>query len=122
MNLKQIEIISIPVNNQQIAKEFYQNILGFELLADASFSENMQWIQLAPSTTSSVSIALVTWFEEMPPGSVQGLVIGTNKIEKDYQELIDKGITLSPIQDDPWGKSTTFKDPDGNGWVLQQSR
>lgn len=125
MNLGQIEIISIPVTNQQTAKEFYQQILGFKLITEGSFSEEMpemQWIQLAPSESSTTSITLVTWFEQMPPGSVRGLVISTNDLEADYEELSKKGIKLSPIQDAPWGKSAMFQDPDGNGWVLQQSR
>ena len=83
-------------------------------------SEKMHWIQLAPSKTCSTSITLVNWFEQMAPGSVQGLVIGTNNIEADYQELTQKGVKLSPIQDSPWGRSAMFQDLDGNGWVLQQ--
>ena len=120
MDISQIRIISLPVSDQQIAKEFYQQILGFELINESLMSEKMHWIQLAPSKTCSTSITLVNWFEQMAPGSVQGLVIGTNNIEADYQELTQKGVKLSPIQDSPWGRSAMFQDLDGNGWVLQQ--
>ena len=122
MNLNQIDIISIPVTNQQAAKDFYQKILGFELIRENPMSDETQWIQLTPSPASSSSITLVTWFDKMPPGSIQGLVIGTNNIEADYRELTQRGVKLSPIQDLPWGKSAMFNDPDGNGWVLQQSK
>lgn len=84
-------------------------------------SEKASWIQLAPSSLSTVSITLVTWFEQMPPGSVCGLVLETNDLEADYQELTQKGVALSPIQTAPWGKSAMFSDRDGNSWVLQQS-
>lgn len=120
MDISQIRIISLPVSDQQVAKEFYQQILGFELINESLMSEKMHWIQLAPSKTCSTSITLVNWFEQMAPGSVQGLVIGTNNIEADYQELTQKGVKLSPIQDSPWGRSAMFQDLDGNGWVLQQ--
>lgn len=120
MDISQIRIISLPVSDQQVAKEFYQQILGFELINESLMSEKMHWIQLAPSKTCSTSITLVNWFEQMAPGSVQGLVIGTNNIEADYQELTQKGVKLSPIQDAPWGRSAMFQDLDGNGWVLQQ--
>ena len=122
MNLNQIDIISIPVTNQKAEKDFYQKILGFELVRENPMSDDTQWIQLAPSSASSSSITLVTWFDKMPPGSIQGLVIGTNNIEADYEELTQRGVKLSPIQDAPWGKSAMFNDPDGNGWVLQQSK
>ena len=120
MNYSQIKIISIPVSNRQTAQEFYQSKLGFALLREYPMSEDIQWVQLAPSEVSSTSITLVTWFDKMPPGSVQGLVLGTNDIKADYQKLTQRGIELSPIQDASWGKSSMFNDPDGNGWVLQE--
>ena len=120
MNLEQIHIVSIPVVNPQAAKKFYQDVLGFELIREHPMSKDETWIQMAPSKKSSTSIVLVTWFKKMSTGSIQGLVLSSNNIEADYQELKSKGVKLSPIQDAPWGKSTMFEDPDGNGWILQQ--
>ena len=120
MNLEQIHIVSIPVADSQAAKRFYRDVLGFELVREHPMSKDKTWIQMAPSNNSSTCIALVTWFGKMPPGSIQGLVLSSNNIESDYQELRSKGVKLSPIQDAPWGRSTMFEDPDGNGWILQQ--
>ena len=122
MNLAEIQIVSIPVADARVAKRFYQDVLGFELVREHPMSKDEVWIQLAPSNNSSTSIALVTWFEKMPPGSIQGLVLSSNNIESDYQELNQKGVKLSPIQAASWGKSTMFEDPDGNGWILQESK
>jgi hypothetical protein len=36
-------------------------------------------------------------------------------------ELQSRGVTTEPIQSEAWGRFTTFKDPDGNGWVLQEA-
>lgn len=34
-----------------------------------------------------------------------------------------RGLTFAQadVQESPWGRWKTFTDPDGNGWVLQQS-
>lgn len=116
--MKTIEIISIPVSDQQASKAFYQK-LGFELLVDIPFGKDQQWIQLGfPGSQSSIT--LVTWFEKMPPGSVQGLVIKSEDVEGDYQNLLEKGIAVAPIDKTPWGKFASFKDPDGNGLSFHQ--
>ena len=35
-------------------------------------------------------------------------------------QLSGRGVEVSPIQDFPWGRFVFFKDPDGNGWAVQQ--
>jgi uncharacterized glyoxalase superfamily protein PhnB len=57
----------------------------------------------------------------MPPGSVQGLVIDTDDIVGTHAQLKKNGLELGEIQDAPWGRYSSFSDPDGNGWVLQQA-
>lgn len=120
MSLNHIEIISIPVTDQERAKVFYEQTLGFALLEDAPFGEGMRWGQLAPGKDDATSIALVNWFEDMPPGSVQGLVIGVDDIAAKREELTGKSVDVSNIDDTPWGKFATLKDPDGNCWTLHQ--
>jgi uncharacterized glyoxalase superfamily protein PhnB len=35
-------------------------------------------------------------------------------------ELAERGVEVSDVQDFPWGSFVFFKDPDGNGWSVQQ--
>ena len=35
-------------------------------------------------------------------------------------ELAQRGVEVSEVQDMGWGLFVFFKDPDGNGWALQQ--
>lgn len=56
MNFNQIKIISLPVKDQQAAKNLDQNRLGFEPIREHPMSENAQWIQLASSKASSCSL------------------------------------------------------------------
>ena len=79
------------------------------------------WVELAPPR-SQATVALVTWFEQMPPGSVTGLVLDTPDAKAAYAALSERGVEFTgEVREDPWGTSASFVDPDGNGWVLMQS-
>ncbi len=117
-----ISVVSVPVRDQDRAKEFYVDTLGFRAVSDQPVGPDMRWVQVAPPG-GEASVALVTWFETMPPGSCRGLVLSVPDAEAAYTELSSKGVTFAAeLQDAPWGRFTTFDDPDGNGWVLQQDR
>jgi catechol 2,3-dioxygenase-like lactoylglutathione lyase family enzyme len=120
MEIKRIAIFSIPVSNQQAAKTFYREKLGFEVRRDNPMGPDQQWIEVAPPY-GQTSLTLVTWFENMPPGSVQGVVLDVDNVEVARTELVTKGVEVSPIEIAPWGAFATFRDPDGNGYVLQQA-
>lgn len=118
--MKSISIISIPVTDQQAAKEFYQK-LGFNLLVEAPFDKGQKWVQLALPGQEAVSITLVTWFDNMPAGSVNGFVIKTDDLKKDIEELAAKGITVGKPDQTPWGQFAAVTDPDGNRLSLHQA-
>jgi catechol 2,3-dioxygenase-like lactoylglutathione lyase family enzyme len=116
-----LSVVSVPVSDQERAKSFYTEKLGFELLADSPFGEGQRWIQVGPKGTAT-SITLVTWFETMPPGSTKGIVLECDDLDGTHQELVGRGVRFDgPVQEAPWGRFATFEDPDGNGWVLQAS-
>jgi catechol 2,3-dioxygenase-like lactoylglutathione lyase family enzyme len=121
MDERRLQVVSVPVSDQDRAKAFYTDVLGFELRADQAM-EGMRWVQLAPAG-DAVSITLVTWFPTMPPGSLKGLVLGTDDIHAAYAELAGRGLRWNGgVEEAPWGTFATFDDPDGNGWVVAQMR
>ena len=114
-----IAIVSIPVTDPLAARDFYRDIMGFNLLRDESMGPEMRWIQLQPKDGGS-TIALVTWFEQLRPGGQQGLMLGIDDVDAEYKRLTSLGVELTPIEEQPWGRFTMLKDPDGNGWILTQ--
>jgi len=114
-----IAIVSIPVSNQSESKTFYTEILGAKVLEEMPFGPNAKWIRLELPGVET-RIVLVTWFPQMRPGCVQGLVLTTDDIVKTHSELKKRGLVISAIKKQPYGQEATFSDPDGNGWVLQQ--
>jgi catechol 2,3-dioxygenase-like lactoylglutathione lyase family enzyme len=121
MAVNNLEVISVPVSDQDRAKRFYADALGFTVLMDSQFGEDMRWVMLRPPGART-SITLVTWFDTMPAGSLKGSVLGCDDLEQTVGELTGRGVTFNEetIEEAPWGRWKTFDDPDGNGWVLQQ--
>jgi catechol 2,3-dioxygenase-like lactoylglutathione lyase family enzyme len=122
MALTNLEVISVPVSDQDRAKSFYVEKLGFSVEMDSTFGDGgMRWVMLRPPG-SGTAVTLVTWFDTMPAGSLKGSVLGCDDLEMTLAELTARGVKFAEIdiQEAPWGRWKTFDDPDGNGWVLQQ--
>ena len=119
MSIKKLAIVSIPVKDQERAKSFYRDVLGLRVTHDDPFMPNGRRIELTPEGAET-AITLVTWFDNMPAGCVQGLVLATNDIEAAHQALVARGLQIGSIESASWGRYATFNDLDGNGWIIQQ--
>jgi predicted enzyme related to lactoylglutathione lyase len=119
MTIDHIQIISIPVTDQDRARDFYLDVLDWELITDTDDGDK-RWVEVAPRR-GQTSFVLVTWFPEMKAGAMQGIVLATEDIEKAYAELSERGVEFhTPIEDGPFSRITSFNDPDGNGLILHQ--
>lgn len=112
-----IGTVSVPVSDQAAASEFYHEMLGYKVSKDAAWGGGSRWLELAPEA-GGVGITLVTWFEAMPPGSLQGLVLYTDDLLGLHSHLTEKGADVSPLQEQFYGQFFTLRDPDGNGLVI----
>jgi predicted enzyme related to lactoylglutathione lyase len=117
-----IKFVSVPVSDQDRAKAFYAETLGFTVSADIE-GERGRFIDLVPPA-GGCGIALVTSTSAsgMPAGSLSGLVLDVDDIDATYARLAAAGTAFtSAPRDTPHGRFAAFTDPDGNGWVLMQS-
>ena len=114
----QVESVSVPVSDQDEAKAFYVDTLGFELLVDNTWREGMRWSEVAPEN-SATSLMLVTWSACMLPSMYRVIVVATEDIRAIHEELVAKGIAFElPPTETPRGKQAMFRDPDGNALFL----
>lgn len=131
--MNSIEVISIPVSDQQKSKVFYRNI-GFELMVENPMDEHNYWVQMKlPGSSTTISLVQHFPFPEiaMQPGSLQGLIFETEDVhafvkilEKHgitYGSFTDSGFVEGEISETPWGLFTHFNDPDGNGLSVHQA-
>jgi catechol 2,3-dioxygenase-like lactoylglutathione lyase family enzyme len=129
-----LEVVVLPVSDVDRAKRFYES-LGWRL--DGDFSNGPGWrvVQMTPPG-SQCSIHFGKGLTMGTPGPLPALYLVVSDIEAARAELVARGVDVSEVFHyatiggprlpglDPQGRSysshASFKDPDGNGWVLQQ--
>jgi catechol 2,3-dioxygenase-like lactoylglutathione lyase family enzyme len=114
-----LELVAVPVSDVDRAKAFYTDQVGFHADHDHQVTEDLRFVQLTPPG-SACSIALGTGIVDAEPGSAQGLQLVVEDVHAARAELVARGVEASEVQDFDWGSFVFFRDPDGNGWALQQ--
>lgn len=117
MDIK-LELVAVPVTDVDRAKAFYEKV-GFQVDHDHTVSDEVRFVQLTPPG-SACSIAIGKGLTGMVPGSLDNMQAVVDDVEAARADLLERGIEVSEVDDQPWGSFAYFADPDGNGWALQQ--
>jgi catechol 2,3-dioxygenase-like lactoylglutathione lyase family enzyme len=118
MDMK-LELVPVPVTDVDRAKAFYVEQVGFHDDVDVRVSDTLRFVQLTPPG-SACSVVLGEGTTEMAPGSQQGLQMVVADAAAARAELLERGVSVSDVDVQPWGSFVFFADPDGNSWALQQ--
>lgn len=124
-----LEVVPIPVSDVDRAKRFYAEQLGFALDLDIESGGGHRMVQLTPNG-SACSIHLNTALD-VPPGTLQGVMLVVDDIDAAREELAGRGVEVSVVRHmesgawvdgkgGRWNSFVFFSDPDGNGWVVQE--
>ena len=113
-----LELVGVPVTDVDRAKEFYVKV-GFNADHDHTVSEEVRFVQMTPPG-SACSIAFGNGLTQMAPGSLDNLQMVVADADAIRDELVDRGVEVSDVDAQPWGRFVYFRDPDGNGWSLQE--
>jgi predicted enzyme related to lactoylglutathione lyase len=117
-----LELVPVPVSDVDRAKEFYAERLGFTADVDVRPADGVRVVQLTPpGSACSIGFGTGVPAYEGTPGSVRGLHLVVDDIEKARAELVDRGLEVGELVDVGGGvRYAAFEDPDGNGWTLQE--
>jgi catechol 2,3-dioxygenase-like lactoylglutathione lyase family enzyme len=129
-----LEVVVIAVADVDRAKGFYGGF-GWRLDADFVKGDAFRVVQFTPPG-SPCSIHFGKGVTSAAPGSAQGLYLVVSDIEAARAGLVAHGVEVSEVfhraaigegpvsGPDPERRSynsfATFRDPDGNGWLLQE--
>jgi len=137
-----LEVVVIPVADVDRGKEFYGR-LGWRLDADFRFDNGFRVVQFTPPS-SGTSIQFGTKVTPAAPGSAQSLYLVVSDIQAAREGLVARGVDVSKVfhpgepganfQSDgssarlsgpspdhaSYRSYATFRDPDGNSWLLQE--
>ena len=128
------------VLDQQRAKEFYTEKLGFEVRSDVGMGEGFEgagagfrWLTVGPPDQPGVEIILADCRMGHDPDTADQIrdlvakgamgtgVMGTDDCRKTYEELSARGVvfTQEPAER-PYGIEAVFRDDSGNWFSLTQ--
>ena len=117
--------VGIYVGDQDRAKEFWSNTMGFEVLQDVPMGEGdslPRWIEVAPPGRKIILVLYTPDDQRDRIGTFSNVLFNCVDIQKTHEELTGRGVefTEAPTKQF-WGWWAVFKDPDGNTYGLGQS-
>jgi predicted enzyme related to lactoylglutathione lyase len=117
-----IQSTTVYVADQDRAKAFYTQKLGFTERLDAPMGPDSRWVELGPGN-GETSLVLMRPAAGMPGyelaqsmiGSFATFILRVDDINATHQELSGRGVEfVDPPSHQEWGWWATIKDPDGN--------
>jgi catechol 2,3-dioxygenase-like lactoylglutathione lyase family enzyme len=126
---------TIFVLDQDSAKDFYVNKLGFELKTDAKMDNGFRWLTVAPKGQPDFEIVLMATDgtgsvedesgakirELVKAGKLGAGVFSTSDLQKTYEDLVAKGVHFKKLPTKEfYGFEAVFQDDSGNWFSLSQ--
>jgi predicted enzyme related to lactoylglutathione lyase len=117
--IKQIKFVSVPVEDQNRALDFYTEKLGFTIITDQPFDDKQRWIELRVPKAETRVVLFTTDEDKGRIGTFMNLSYTCDDLTKTYEELKSRGVEfVNPPKKEPWGSHAIFKDSEGNSFVL----
>ncbi|MCR2822788.1 VOC family protein [Lederbergia panacisoli] len=125
--INQVGQIMLYVHNQDESVKFWTEQVGFVIISEADNGQGMKWIEVAPSKEAQTSIILHNkdLIAKMQPELNLGtpsLMFFTEDLDKLYQNLSDKGITVGEIVNMPSGRVFNFADREDNYFAVMEKK
>lgn len=115
-----VRTISIPVEDQDAALDFYVNALGFTILRDDATPNGLRWIELAPGGDN-----VIVTLEPAVPGIVRGAIgirFTTDNADQAHAELSAASVETDAILHWPGVPPMfAFRDHDGNAFSITEN-
>lgn len=135
--IQRLSHMTLFVADQDVAKDFYINKLGFEVRMDNSMGGGFRWLTVGPKGQPDFQIILMklapfgrmsaenaeTLKKIIESGLIAAGVFETADCRKTYEELSAKGVDFpSPPEEKFYGIEAVFQDPSGNRFSLTQRK
>jgi catechol 2,3-dioxygenase-like lactoylglutathione lyase family enzyme len=134
--IQRLSHTTIYVLDQDAAKDFYVNKLGFEVRMDASMDNGFRWLTVSSKAQPDLQIILMkvdgpnmqpdvaaALRDLLTRGKLGGGVLQTSDCRKTYEELKANGVEFaSPPKDQFYGVEAIMKDNSGNWFSMTEPK
>jgi catechol 2,3-dioxygenase-like lactoylglutathione lyase family enzyme len=130
-----ISLTTVYCLDQDKARDFYVNVLGFEARTDATAGEDFRWVTVVHPSQPELEVTLMLPGPPLDPdaadfvrrqlekGQMGGLGLRVDDCRKTYEELTEKGVEfLQEPADRPYGVEAVMRDNSGNWLVLVEPK
>jgi len=113
-----LKFAGIPTRDQDRAVKFWTEQVGFDVLTDQPMGAQ-RWIELKIHNSATGIVLFTPEGHEERIGTFFNGSFACADVEKTYEELEARGVEFaSAPKAEPWGTYATFKDSEGNTFVL----
>jgi catechol 2,3-dioxygenase-like lactoylglutathione lyase family enzyme len=134
--IQRLSHATVYVLDQDAAKDFYVNKLGFEARMDAKMDNGFRWLTVSPKSQPDLQIILMqvdgpnvqpeaaaSLRTLLTGGKINGGVLQTSDCRKTYEELKAKGVEfVSPPKEQFYGVEAVMKDNSGNWFSMTEPK
>ena len=130
-----VSLTTVWVTDQDEAKAFYIDKLGFREAVDVTMGDGYRWVTVCHPDHPELELTLMkpgppldeedaaAFRRMLPKGSLGAVGLATDDCRKTHQELVAKGVTfLHEPSDRPYGVEAVLRDNSGNWLVLVEPK
>jgi catechol 2,3-dioxygenase-like lactoylglutathione lyase family enzyme len=130
-----VSLTTVWVADQDEAKAFYIDKLGFREATDVTMGDGYRWLTVSHPDHPELELTLMepgppldeddasTFRRMLDKGSLGGVGLATDDCRKTHEELAAKGVTfIQEPADRPYGVEAILRDNSGNWLVLVEQR
>jgi catechol 2,3-dioxygenase-like lactoylglutathione lyase family enzyme len=134
--IQRLSHTTLYVLDQDSARDFYVNKLGFEVRMDGKMDNGFRWLTVSPKGQPDLQIILMqvdgpnmqpevakTIRSLLTQGKINGGVLQTSDCKKTYEELRAKGVEFpSAPKEQFYGIEAIMKDDSGNWFSMTEPK
>jgi len=130
-----VSLVNVFCLDQDRARDFYVNILGFELRKDVTVGEGFRWLTVGHPSQPELELTLMTpgppldaeaaefVRRQLEKGQLGGVGLTVDDCRKTHADLVAKGVEfVQEPADRPYGVEAVMRDGSGNWLVLVEPK
>jgi lactoylglutathione lyase len=119
--------VMLYVNNQDTARDFWTEKVGFQVIAEEDNGQGMRWIEIAPRKGSETSIVLHNkeFVAKMEPELNLGtpsLMFFSEDFDQLHNHLSNKNVKVGETVSIPSGRVFNFADDEENYFAVMEKK
>jgi predicted enzyme related to lactoylglutathione lyase len=117
--IRSVKFVAIPTGDQDRALAFWTEKVGFKINTDQPMGPGKRWIELKIPGAETMVVLFTQDGQEDRIGTFFNGAFACDDVAYAYEKLKSRGVEFAEApKKQPWGTFATFKDPDGNTFVL----